>query len=214
MSQTLPQIAQAASGVGWTNPENVIGFNSEVAVTSTETNTFNCSGHDFSLVPSTIGSVGVMIGVRARKVLNTGTLPTANLIVELSWDNGSTWSDQRIVSDLTTSLADYEVGSKTDNWGHTWTQAELQSGSFLVRITADGTETGDAEWQVSHVWAQIGFEDQEPIVIGAQDVLWASDDGFSSIAIMFGFADLSVDDGGAAGAGGGGDKDLGEWELS
>ena len=60
--------------------------------------------------------------------------------VELSWDGGTSWTAPKTVN-LGTSQATKILGSSADNWGHTWTTAQLSNANFVVRVTDVASNT-------------------------------------------------------------------------
>ena len=70
-----------------------------------------------------------------------GTSGTPKMCVELSWDGGATWTAAQTTAGLTTSQATYTLGSATDTWGRTWTDAEFSNANLRVRVTNIATST-------------------------------------------------------------------------
>ena len=58
------------------------------------------------------------------------------LMVELSWDDGVSWTAPK--SDAVESLTERTVvlGSPTDGWGHAWDRSDMNNGHLRVRVTA------------------------------------------------------------------------------
>jgi hypothetical protein len=68
------------------------------------------------------------------------TSGTNSLGVELSWDGGAHWTSiKNNTSESTSSSHSDTLGGSTDNWGHTWTAANLSNANFRVRITSNST---------------------------------------------------------------------------
>ena len=63
------------------------------------------------------------------------------ICVELSWDGGDSWTTAKQTPTLSTGESTYILGSPTDNWGRTWTAAELSNANFRVRVTDIATST-------------------------------------------------------------------------
>ena len=61
--------------------------------------------------------------------------------VQLSWDDGVSWSSTKTTAFLTTSEATYIVGGATDTWGRAWTSANLSDANLRVRIVAVAAST-------------------------------------------------------------------------
>lgn len=84
-------------------------------------------------IPASVASVD-RITVQAR----TGTSSAASTYatsIELSGDNGATWTSVRRVLFSTMALTACTFGGAADTSGCSWTAANLGTGSFRVRIT-------------------------------------------------------------------------------
>ncbi len=64
------------------------------------------------------------------------------LLVELSSDGGSSWSEARVDLLETTTFHTAIVGGASDPWGRSWTPAEVTDPGFRVRVTALGDRNG------------------------------------------------------------------------
>jgi hypothetical protein len=86
-------------------------------------------------VPSGYRIDGIEVRLDAW-VDSTPWFSTRRMCVELSWDNGNTWTAAKQTSgNLGTSQATYTLGGNGDTWGHTWTLSELSDAYFRVRVT-------------------------------------------------------------------------------
>ena len=84
-------------------------------------------------IPAGSSIAGVEVRVKARSTDTTG----CSIGVQLSWDDGVTWTSQKTRS-ITGSFptSPYPtLGGATDNWGHTWVPAEVANGRFVLRVT-------------------------------------------------------------------------------
>jgi hypothetical protein len=105
------------------------GSASSTSCTSTARDSEVTSGHAFGTLGSSI--LGIQVQLRGRvNVANKGP----RFCVQLSWDGGTSWTTGKTTSNLTTSLANYPLGSTTDTWGHAWTALQLSSANFRVRV--------------------------------------------------------------------------------
>ena len=62
--------------------------------------------------------------------------------VELSWNGGSDWTSP--ATDGTETVLEHtaNLGSSSDNWGHSWTPNEFTNDNLRVRITCNSDTTG------------------------------------------------------------------------
>jgi uncharacterized repeat protein (TIGR01451 family) len=75
--------------------------------------------------------------------------------VELSSNDGVTWSVFRTTPTLTTAQATYLLGGPTDLWGRTWSPNELSNGNFAIRVTSygEGPTVTQRDWFLD--WAAV-----------------------------------------------------------
>ncbi len=59
--------------------------------------------------------------------------------MDLSWDNGINFSSSNIFGPYGTSDTYRIQGDSTDNWGHSWMDADLNDSSFVLRIWNSST---------------------------------------------------------------------------
>ncbi|MEO8086187.1 MAG: hypothetical protein ABI763_05180, partial [Bacteroidota bacterium] len=59
--------------------------------------------------------------------------------MDLSWDDGINFSTSNIFGPYGTTDSDRINGDSTDNWGHSWSDAELSDSVFLLRIWNSST---------------------------------------------------------------------------
>lgn len=57
------------------------------------------------------------------------------MCVDLSWNNGGTWTAAMMTPVLNSFVTTYTLGSATDSWGRAWNANQLTNGNFVVRIT-------------------------------------------------------------------------------
>ncbi|HLF27349.1 MAG TPA: glycoside hydrolase family 6 protein [Anaerolineae bacterium] len=83
-------------------------------------------------IPGGSTITGIEVRLDARVDSATGT---RQMCVEVSWNNGATWTAVKTTAALSTTEASYILGSAADTWGRAWTTGELTSANFRVRIT-------------------------------------------------------------------------------
>ena len=80
-------------------------------------------------------SVLVVSGIQVRTDVGQNTTTGTNQVcIQLSWDAGTTWTTAKSVALAGTAIATYNFGATNDNWGHTWTGAQLSNANFRVRV--------------------------------------------------------------------------------
>jgi PKD repeat protein len=82
---------------------------------------------------ATIDGIAVRLEARCCALASSGSIA-----VELSSDGGTSWTSTGYVAGaLTLSEVTYTLGGATNNWGRTWTSAEINDNlNFKVRVTA------------------------------------------------------------------------------
>jgi hypothetical protein len=65
------------------------------------------------------------------------------VMVELSWDGGTTWTAGKSDTSKPQSQTTVLFGSSVDAWGHTWTSGNLSNANFRVRVTMTGNASQD-----------------------------------------------------------------------
>jgi hypothetical protein len=117
------------------------GTNTVLSCTNTGKDRHRFGGYTFGL-PGTVSSVdGIELRLVAGMNNNSGT---TRICAELSWDGGTTWTATKQVTLSGTGLATYNLGGATDTWGRAWTNAELASGTFVVRLINVSSQSNKA----------------------------------------------------------------------
>ena len=49
--------------------------------------------------------------------------------------SGTSWTSAKATPNMSTTEATYVLGSASDTWGRSWTEAELSNANFRVRVT-------------------------------------------------------------------------------
>ncbi len=129
----------------WANKSNAYTSNNQYATgtvgqgTAGQTQAYGTFGLS---VPGTNTISGIEIRVEAKSSDPAG----CKLAVELSKDNGTTWTATNKMIDLTGSDPASPwplVGGTSDLWGTTWTPADFADGKLLVRLRAFDPEATD-----------------------------------------------------------------------
>lgn len=148
----------------------------------------NCTGSDkdkhryynYDLpVPSGATINGVEVRLDA-KVDNSSNTPI--MCVQLSWDGGTTWTSAKSTSDLSTSENSYILGGSSDNWGHSWTDSQLNNSNFRLRITNVASSISRdfyLDWAAVKVHYSGGdLNDQAPFGYGGTSLAVLDDKGY------------------------------------
>jgi hypothetical protein len=86
--------------------------------------------YNLSSVPGGATIVGLEVRLDVKVDATTGSPKSC---VEISWDGGTSWTAAKTTATFTKSEASYVLGGAADNWGRSWTVAELAN--LRVRIT-------------------------------------------------------------------------------
>jgi Flp pilus assembly protein TadG len=130
--------SSSVSGGGWTNPGNVYTNNDSYSTASISGSAQQWAGFGLDgTVPATATIDAVQVLLSDLFLSGSGTASSCRVSMDLSWNNGSTWSSVQQTGTLNASTsADYVIGSAADTsgWGsHAWTPADFTS--FRVRLT-------------------------------------------------------------------------------
>jgi hypothetical protein len=77
--------------------------------------------------------------------------------VQLSWNNGTSWTTAKQTSTLTTSEATYTLGGTADTWGRAWTLSELSNANFRVRVIDVASSTA-RDFSLDYVAVNITYQ--------------------------------------------------------
>ncbi len=117
----------------WTTPnEALVDGGTTHANNATHANQ-GYSNFNFPAIPAGRTITGIQVRVDAR---SADASPFGCAIgVALSWNNGAAGSyTTQKTQTLTDTFATYQLGSPTDTWGRTWTDAELSNAQFVARV--------------------------------------------------------------------------------
>lgn len=106
------------------------GNNTGTSCTGNDKDKHRYYNYGFSL-PSGATIDGIEVRLDARVDSTTGN---PKMCVQLSWDGGLSWTAAQSTNNLTTSEASYILGSPTDTWGRTWSDANLSNSNFRLRV--------------------------------------------------------------------------------
>ena len=138
-----PPAATGEDFTEWTNPANAYASDDSRATVLYDIYPADQDYYNFSFSIPT-GSTIDGIVVSAEIYQNDANPYYAHLDLELSWNGGTTYttSGNNIVT--TTSYTDQELtaGGSTDDWGHTWSEAELGNANFRLKATFTADEGG------------------------------------------------------------------------
>jgi len=111
----------------WTNASNAF---SNDAVYATDATNAHQQGYSTFVLSVPAGAVIDGIEVKGIGKVSSGA---GTLGVNLSWNNGGNWSNQKTAS-LTTSRTPFTLGGAADNWGRTWASGDFSDGNFVLRV--------------------------------------------------------------------------------
>ena len=136
---------------------NAVDTNSGTS-TSTSCGNSNKDKHDFYDYnipdPGATPVLGVNVRLDARVDSASGT---RRMCVQLSWDGGANWTATKQTNNLSTSEQTYNLGGASDDWGHSWTAADLTNANFRIRVidVADSTSRDfTLDWVTVRIYTQ------------------------------------------------------------
>lgn len=90
----------------------------------------------FSLgVPGVVTSID---GIEVRLDERIDLLPagsTNRVCIQLSWNNGATWTAAKQVNLTATTETTYAFGANNDLWGRAWAAGDFSNANFMVRVS-------------------------------------------------------------------------------
>ncbi len=103
--------------------------------------------HRFSTYGMSLKSSCYVSGIEVKLDWWLSALGGGNSMdVELSWDNGASWTAAKTDAVESTSERSVVLGSSSDAWGRTWASSEFADGLFLVRATTNGSGSRPTSW--------------------------------------------------------------------
>jgi len=164
-----------------TNPTRAYSYNNYFAVDANSGNGtgVSCTGGDkdkhrfynynFSL-PTGTTIDGIEVRLDAKVDSSTGG---PKMCVQLSWDEGTTWTTAKSTSTLTTSRATYILGGASDVWERVWDYTDFNNSNFRVRIinvASNISRDFSLDWvgvKVYYSGGSLSTNDQAPFDYGA-----------------------------------------------
>ena len=138
--------------------------------------------YDYDLsVPSGTTVNGIEVRLDAKADSTTGS---PHLCVQLSWDGGTSWTSALTANNLTTNEATYTLGGSTNDWGHTWSDSQLNNSNFRVRVinvASNTSRTFSLDWVAVKAYYTGGtLNDQAPFDYGATSLAVQGNRGYVS----------------------------------
>jgi uncharacterized repeat protein (TIGR01451 family) len=130
--------------------------------------------------------------------------------VELSFDDGGTWTVYRTTPVLTAAETTYSLGGAGDLWGRTWSARDFDNGNFIVRVTSygEGPTVTQRDWFLDWIAVRVYYSARLTGTVFSDDnangVQNAGESGLNNIVLTF-----FRDDGDGAFEGGGQDIQVG-----
>ena len=135
----------------WTTPSDAYSSNDTYAVATglASMNEQDYSSFSFN-VPSGATINGIEVKVKAQR-----TQINQDLTLQLSWNNGSSFTSSKINAITSASDATYTYGGSTDTWGRSWTDTEFGNTNF--RLYAKNTTSTNRNISIDHVQVNVYY---------------------------------------------------------
>jgi hypothetical protein len=182
-TSTLPPPTPGAGDTGWLSPsqDNPGAFGDKNGFQINPTNAYADDGlyaedidsgfntqntcsfkkedtHLFYTYGITVPSGAAVTGIEVRlDAWTDSTAANPRMCAQLSWNNGSTWTEYRVVRITRTTENTYILGGPNLVWGHSWTPAELADGKFRVRIIMDAA-AADRDFYLDWVAVRVHYQ--------------------------------------------------------
>ena len=130
------------------------------------------------------------IDVRLDAAADSGS-GTSRLCVELSSNNGSSWTSARTTAELGSSWDELHAGGTSDRWGRAWTPSNLADGNFMVRVTdVSDSSSGSRDFFLDWVAVNVYYDNGSggPCEFAAREADIAKSLGFQVFTIGYGVA--------------------------
>ena len=108
--------------------------------------------YNFTFTASQIQGIEVRLDARADA--NAGA---PKLCVEISWNNGASWTAVKSTSNLSTSQVTYILGGPADTWGRTWSTGDFSNGNFRVRVT-DVSNNANRDFFLDYLAVRVTYQ--------------------------------------------------------
>lgn len=170
------------------------GNNTGTSCTGADKDKHRFYNYNFT-VPADTTVSGLEVRLDARADSTSGS---PKICVQLSWDGGTSWTSAKSTSQLTTNNSSYILGNSGDNWGHPWTETELNNNAnFRVRMIDVASSTSrdfSLDWVGVRIYGTGGVSstsDQAPYGYGASSLAVLGNTGYvTSGGFLYAF-DLS-----------------------
>ena len=160
-----PSTCSTQTGVGtiaWNNPLNAVSSNDIYAtaanvIRNTTTNYLNCTGFNFSAVPSGVVITGITVYVERKT--SGGTIRDA-FVYLIKGGVISTAFNAATATNYTTTDVSEAHGGPANLWGTTWTVANVQAANFGVAYAARNTSTtstNNRTVSVDHIQVRVDY---------------------------------------------------------
>ena len=159
----------SANSGSWLNGANAYAEDGSSASAGSEGDEHIYSGFGFSFVTADQPIVGIRVRGVARKDIES--IDLVALGVQLSWDAGSNWTDERQTQIFPATWAALELGNPSFKWGRTeWTPTELSDANFRVKVVRRGTDVDPAtDLLLDHIYVEVFYRGSvDTDVIGRQ----------------------------------------------
>lgn len=132
---------------GWLNPSAEAGdfgkaanaFYDDTSVADLD----NADTHQYWGYGIDLPTGSVIHGIEIRVDAERTTQEATEILLELSWDGGMSWtSTGHTTGALTATMGTYVAGGPADGWGRSWSPSDLADASFRVRATVSSAGTG------------------------------------------------------------------------
>ncbi len=133
--ETTPGNACTDGGVSGTDANSGTGTGTSCTAPGKDRHIFYDYGASIP-ASSTINGIEVRLDARV-----SSTTSNPFMCVELSWNNGASWTTAKTTATLGTSEATFTLGTPSDTWGRTWSAGDLSNGNFRVRVTDVASST-------------------------------------------------------------------------
>jgi hypothetical protein len=118
----------------WVSAANAYASDNQYATQNSDVTPYQAYGGFGVTIPAGATVEGIEVQVEARSTDSGG----CRLGVELSWDGsavtGSGWTNLGDWASLNGSDNSYTIGGSNEDWGRTWTPAQLDNTNFRVRV--------------------------------------------------------------------------------
>jgi hypothetical protein len=124
--------------------------------TSTSCTSTSKDRHVYYSYPISIPAGSSITGIEVRTDARVDSASgTRRFCLQLSWNNGTSWTTMKTGTNLATTERSDIFGSSTDTWGRAWNTSELNSSNLRVRIVSVGSSTSRdffLDWIPVRVW--------------------------------------------------------------